>query len=329
MSPSKSFFASRAATILKVRILVTGAGGMLGSHLVEQASQRDDVEVFGFTRADGDLRFPGTFSEILNSFQPHYVIHAAARVGGIQANIDRQEDFLFDNLQIDINVIRSAISSGIRNLVYVGSSCMYPKDFRQPLRETVLLKAPLEPTNEGYAIAKISGSVLCEFASRQLGLNYKTLIPSNLYGPRDNFDPASGHMLASAIKKVHEAGSVGLSTLEVWGTGTARREYTYVSDLASWLVENLYRMDDFPQIMNVGFGTDYSVDEFYSAVMRVLGVDAMIRHDTRKPDGMRAKLMDSGTAARDFSWAPRTSIEAGIAETYSWFLSNPTSGEGK
>jgi GDP-L-fucose synthase len=312
-----------------VRILVTGAGGMLGSEVVEKLKLKTDQQVFGFTRADGDLRFPGAFSEVLSDFQPDYIVHAAAKVGGIQANIDGSEDFLFENLQIDTNVISSSIRAGVRNLVYVGSSCMYPKDFRQPLSEADLLKAPLEPTNEGYAISKITGSVLCEFATRQLGLNFKTIIPSNLYGPRDNFDPTSSHMLASAIRKVHEAGKAGQQVIEVWGSGSARREYTYVTDLASWLSENLESLDDFPQVMNVGHGRDYSVDEFYSVALRVLRVDAALKHDTTKPDGMKAKLMDSRIAVTRFNWEPRTPLEDGIESTYRWFLSNLDREKGK
>jgi GDP-L-fucose synthase len=302
--------------------MVTGSAGMLGSAVVREMRNQGGFEVIEVTRATLDLRDADGFREVLRASKPEAVLHAAARVGGIAANVESPVDFLASNLQMDTNVILSCIEAGIANFVYIGSSCMYPKDFRQPLVESDILRGPLEPTNEGYALAKIAGSKLCEYASRSLGLNYRTIIPSNLYGPGDNFKHGSSHLLASVIRKVHEAKASGASEIQVWGSGSARREFTYIEDLATWVVDSFKMQKDFPPLLNVGLGRDFTVNEFYVMAMEALNVSATLIHDLTKPEGMAAKLMDSSLARREFGWSPETSVESGIGKTYAWYLNN-------
>lgn len=310
-----------------MRVLITGAAGMLGSSLLRTLSKRPEFDVLGLTRNDLDLREKSEFQKVLIDFKPDAVIHTAAKVGGIQANLAGPVDFLAANLQMDSNVITTSLEQAIENFIYVGSSCMYPKDFRQPLQETDLLMGPLEPTNEGYALAKIAGSKLCEYASNSLSVKYRTIIPSNLYGPGDNFEPASSHLLSSVIRKVHEAKLAGLPTINVWGSGRARREFTYIDDLASWVGEMLPRIGDLPPRLNVGIGVDYSVNEFYQTALSALGVDADLVHDLAKPEGMKVKLMDSSLARAEFGWNPKTDLATGIRKTYEWYLEKTRGGE--
>lgn len=305
-----------------MRVLVTGAAGMLGSNLLGALSQNTAVEFRGLARKDADLRSRSDFESQLRDFQPDVVIHAAARVGGIQANISRPVEFLAANLQMDTNVITTCLENDVENLVYVGSSCMYPKDYRQPLLESDLLMAPLEPTNEGYALAKIAGSKLCEYATKSMGVNYRTIIPSNLYGPGDNFDPGTSHLLASVVRKVSEAKQSGAKTIEVWGSGNARREFTFINDLTYWLAGNLGEIKNWPDRLNVGAGVDHSVNDFYTVALSQLEVSAQLEHDLGKPEGMQAKLMDSTLARSKHGWNPLTDLATGILETYEWYQSN-------
>lgn len=197
---------------------------------------------------------------------------------------------------------------------------MYPRDYRQPLVETDILAAPLEPTNEGYALAKITGSKLASYISSEFGLAYKTLIPSNLYGPGDNFSPISSHLVAASILKAHEAKAAGSSTLDVWGNGLARREFTYITDVANWLAANLNRIQEFPNVLNIGAGVDYSVNDFYQNALRAVGHHARLKHDLTRPVGMKQKLMDSSIAKNNFGWNPETSLEIGMKLTYMDYL---------
>lgn len=308
-----------------MRVLVTGAAGMLGSNLVKSMTDRAGIEVTGLKRTDVDLRSRDAFTQILDSVRPDVVIHAAAKVGGIEANVRNPFEFLVDNILMDSNVIQSSIDAGIQNFMYIGSSCMYPKNFRQPLVESDILAGPLEPTNEGYAIAKITGSKLCELASASFGINYKTIIPSSLYGPGDNFNLGSSHLVASIIRKVHNAKATSATEIEVWGNGLARREFTYVQDLAGWIIESLPRISSLPSVLNLGIGVDYSVNEFYEFAMEALGFEAKLVHDSTKPEGMMAKLMSSERARAGFGWSPQTNLVHGIQKTYKWFVENEAS----
>lgn len=307
--------------IRQMKVLVTGGSGMLGSNIIHNLEIAGLHQVLSFTRSDGDLRQSTPFTTVLREFQPDVVVHSAAKVGGIQANIENPVDFLLQNLQMDTNVISNCLEQGVRNFVYIGSSCMYPKDYRQPFEEVDLLQAPVEPTNEGYALAKITASKLCEYASNSIGVNYKTVIPSNLYGPGDNFDPYSSHLLASVIRKVHDAKTDNLSTISVWGSGTARREFTFVDDVAAWLAKNVDKVAMLPNRLNLGSGQDYSVDQLYQIAMRVIGHEVPILHDESRPEGMRSRLMDSKLAKEKFGWVPSTDIDTGISKTYEAFLS--------
>jgi GDP-L-fucose synthase len=279
-------------------------------------------EILTLERKNFDLRDNDLMAKFLRKNTPDLVVHAAAKVGGIQANISSPVEFLASNIQMDTNVITSCIENGVKNLIYVGSSCMYPKDYRQPLSESDLLKGPLEPTNEGYALAKITGSKLCEYASRSLGVNYKTIIPSNLYGPGDNFSELYSHLVASVIRKVHRAKLEGTKTVQVWGSGVARREFTFVDDLASWVSSIAGGVEQLPSYLNVGIGSDLSINEYYQVASEVIGANIQIENDLSKPEGMMAKLLDSSLARRECGWNPQTDIFQGIKKTYEWYLKN-------
>ena len=299
---------------------------MVGSSLMRELDSSSKDSAIGLCRADFDLRDPDALATTLAREKPDVLIHAAAKVGGLEANIKNAFEFLASNLTMDANVIQSSISAGVPNLLYLGSSCMYPKDYRQPLLEGDLLAGPLEPTNEGSAIAKIAASKLCELASYSFGLNYRTIIPSNLFGPGDNFKLGSSHLIASVLRKVHEAKLAGASHIEVWGSGSARREFTYVGDLASWVVASLPNISELPSTLNLGIGEDHSIDEFYSAAMSALEYEVPLVHDTSKPEGMKAKLMDSSHARQNHAWDPKTDLLTGLKMTYKWFLESQDKG---
>jgi len=302
-----------------VRVLLTGGRGMLGSAIRDDIDRlRDDVELHVITRAAVDLRDATATRAMIDEIEPDAIVHAAARVGGIAANMADPAGYLLDNLLVDTSVLSAAIARRVPELVYLGSSCMYPKDYRQPLVESDVLAAPLEPTNEGYALAKISGSRLCQYASEQFGLAFRTIIPSNLYGPHDDFSLDHGHLIAAAIAKTHAAKMAGAPYVDVWGDGTARREFTYVQDLSRWITGVLGGLGSFPPLLNVGCGYDRSVREFYELARDVVGYDGDLRFDASRPVGMHQKLMDS-TRARGFGWAPETTLAVGMSEAYAHY----------
>lgn len=313
-----------------MKIVITGAHGMLASSVRDQwARLRPTDDVIGISRAEVDLRDrPSTFA-LLSEIRPDTIIHCAAKVGGIAANVANPTEFLLDNLLLDSAVIGSAIELKIEKLLYIGSSCMYPRDYRQPLVESDILAAPLEPTNEGYAIAKIAGSKLCEYASSELGLTYRTIIPSNLYGPKDDYSTGRSHLIAAAVSKVHAAKLAGAPFVEIWGDGTARREFTYVGDLAEWLVSQIDGIASWPSVLNVGCGYDQTVTEFYELAREIVGYGGDFVYDSARPTGMHQKLMDS-TVAAGFGWNPSTELRAGISQAYAVFLtdSSPTISSG-
>lgn len=305
-----------------MKVVITGANGMLATSIREHwIAVRPHDEIVGVTRADADLRDKAATHALLARLRPDSIIHCAAKVGGIAANVANPTEFLLDNLLLDSAVIGGAIDVGIDKLVYIGSSCMYPRDYRQPLVETDILAAPLEPTNEGYAIAKIAGAKLSEYASRELGMTYRTIIPSNLYGPKDDYNSGRSHLIAAAVSKVHAAKQSGASTVEIWGDGTARREFTYVGDLAKWMVVAFGGMEQWPSVLNVGCGYDRTVTEFYELAKDVVGYTGQFVYDTTKPTGMHQKLMDS-TVARSLGWDPTTELHYGISHAYEVFLAD-------
>lgn len=293
---------------------------MLGSSVARAASERPGFELALWDRATVDLLDKEGVSSLLKEIKPDIIVHAAAKVGGIHANIAHPVEFLAENQQIDANVLLGALGAQVQNFVYIGSSCMYPRDYRQPLVESDIMAAPLEPTNEGYALAKISGSRLASYIAKEHGLSYKTIVPSNLYGPGDNFQPATSHLVAACIAKVHQAKVAGLDSIEVWGDGLARREFTFVDDISAWLINNLIEISDWPEIMNLGIGKDYSVNEFYKAAMYAVGYQVELAHDLTKPTGMHQKLMDSSLATKVARWNPETDIHDGMDQTYIDFL---------
>lgn len=303
-----------------MRVAVTGAQGMLGSSLLRAwSAAHPGDEVVGITRAVADLRDRDATRAALAQISPDLVLHAAAKVGGIAANIAAPTEFLVDNLAIDANVIGAAREEGVADLIYFGSSCMYPRDYRQPLVESDVLAAPLEPTNEGYALAKIAGAKHCEYASSQYGVNYRVVIPSNLFGPNDHYGSAASHLVAAAIHKAHMAKETGAEYIDVWGDGTARREFTYVDDLADWIASSARGLADWPPLLNLGIGVDHSVREYYEFALEAVGYDCSLRLDPTKPAGMRQKLMDSSAAA-EFGWAPPTDARRGMAIAYDKYV---------
>ncbi|MGV8968047.1 MAG: NAD-dependent epimerase/dehydratase family protein [Cellulomonas sp.] len=302
-----------------MRVLLTGGRGMLGSAMrYEIGRLRDDVDLRVITRAEVDLRDAAATREVIEEIKPDSILHVAARVGGIAANIADPTGYLMDNLLVDTSVLSAAVAGRVPELLYFGSSCMYPRDYRQPLVESDVLAAPLEPTNEGYALAKISASRLCQYASSQYGLAFKTVIPSNLYGPHDDFSLDRGHLVAAALAKTHAAKLAGRPFVDVWGDGTARREFTYVKDLSRWITGLLGSFEALPPLLNVGCGYDRSVREFYELAREVVGYDGDLRFDADRPAGMHQKLMDS-SLARGIGWAPETTLTDGMSEAYSHY----------
>jgi len=297
------------------KVLVSGARGMLGSSVVRALRAQSNYEVFGWTREMVDLRNPTATFTAMQGISPDFLIHCAARVGGIQANIDAPADFHLENLQIDTSILSASQRLGVKNFVYIGSSCMYPKDYRQPLVESDLLAAPLEETNEGYALSKIVGSKLARYISTQHGFHYKTLVLSNLYGPGDNFDLKSSHLVAACIKKAIIAKKNEDAEVHVWGDGMARREFTYVDDVADWLASTLTSIDQWPHVMNLGFGLDFTVEEFHNFALVAAGHQAELAFQPDKPAGMRQKLMDSSVAKNRFGWNPKICPQIGMQLT--------------
>ena len=305
-----------------MRVLITGAAGMLGRAITRLSNQHtDSLELIALTRRDCDLEDAGATRVALACSGADAIVHCAAVVGGIQANINAPERFLAANLRINQNVISGALEAGIGRFLFIGSSCMYPRNYQNPLKEDYLLAAPLEPTNEGYALAKIVGAKHCEYIARQYGLTFRTIIPCNLFGPNDNFDPVSSHLVASIIRKIAEAKALRSEYVEIWGDGSQRREFMYIDDLADFVLKALPRLVAVPQLLNIGPGTDHSVSDYYTAVAKIAGYSGAFRYDKTKPAGMQRKLLDV-TQLTDFGWSAGTELTDGLARTYQWFLEN-------
>jgi len=295
---------------------------MLGSSIAQawRASRPAD-ELIVVTRDVVDLTDKRATASVIARERPDLVIHAAAKVGGIQDKIANPATYLLENLLIDTSVIAGAIDAGVPNLLYIGSAAVYPEHYRQPFLEGDVLAGPLEPANEGYAIAKIAATKLCEYAAKQYGFNYRVAAPSNLYGPNDDYSLGHGHLVAAAIAKIQAAKTAGADAVEVWGDGTARREFTYVIDLAQWLVEQADKLDVWPPMLNLGFGADHSIREYYEAAAAAIGYTGGFEYDVSKPAGMHQRILDS-SVARSLGWNPTTSITDGMAESYRQFLAS-------
>jgi GDP-L-fucose synthase len=302
------------------KIFVAGHRGMVGSALIRRLESEGFSNLLVRDRPKLDLRDESAVAKFFAEEKPAVVILAAAKVGGIKTNNDYPVEFLLDNLRIQNNVIRSAHENGARKLLFLGSSCIYPRLAPQPIPETALLTGPLEPTNEAYAIAKIAGIKLCQAYAREHGANFISMMPTNLYGPNDNFDLETSHVLAALLRKAHEAKTRKDSELIVWGSGKPRREFLHVDDLASACVLLLEQYDS-PEIINVGCGEDISIRELAELICDVVGFDGELTWDANKPDGTPRKLLDV-TKLRALGWKPSIPLRDGIARTYEWFLAN-------
>ncbi len=302
---------------------MAGHKGMVGSAIARRVAQLGD-EVLKTDRETVDLRNQAGVEAWLQQNRPDAVVVAAAKVGGIYANDTFPADFIYDNLAIETNIIHAAHLAGIDRLVFLGSSCIYPKFAPQPIKEEALLTGPLEPTNEWYAIAKIAGIKLCQAYRKQHGRHYISVMPSNLYGPGDNFDPMNSHVLPALIRKFHEAKIAEHPEVVVWGTGTPLREFLHVDDVARAVVFCLDHYDAYEHI-NCGAGSDISIAALAELVGRVVGYRSTIAFDPTRPDGTPRKLMDSGRIAA-LGWKPEISLEDGVADTYRWYLKHKLAG---
>lgn len=304
---------------MKVRVLLTGGSGLVGRNFLEHPAI-GEFDILAPRSNELNLLDDRAVEAYLREKRPDIVIHAAGRVGGIQANIREPVRFLMDNLDMGRNIVWAARSTGVKHLLNLGSSCMYPRNAPNPLHEDMVLKGELEPTNEGYALAKVVTARLCEYISREdASCQYKTLIPCNVYGRHDKFDPSHSHLVPAIIHKIHEAKLSGSAPVEIWGDGTARREFMYAGDLADCLVESVRRFDTLPDTMNVGIGEDASINEYYETVAEVIGYDGQFKHDLTKPVGMMRKLV-STDKAQAWGWRAKTSLRDGIAKTYDYYL---------
>ena len=302
------------------KIFVAGHRGMVGSALIRRLESEGFLNLLVRDRSKLDLRDERAVTKFFAEQQPAVVILAAAKVGGIKANNDFPVEFLLENLRIQNNVIHWAYESRVRKLLFLGSSCIYPKFAPQPIPETALLSGPLEPTNEAYAIAKIAGIKLCQAYAREHGANFISAMPTNLYGSNDNFELETSHVLAALLRKAHEAKTRKDRKLIVWGSGKPRREFLHVDDLASACLLLLEKYDS-PEIINVGCGEDISIRELAELICDVVGFDGELIWDATKPDGTPRKLLDV-TKLRALGWKQSIPLRDGIGRTYEWFLAN-------
>jgi GDP-L-fucose synthase len=299
------------------RIFVAGHRGLVGSAIVRALRSGGYENLVLRTRAELDLEDQPGVKALFEQERPEYVFMAAAKVGGILANSQEPADFIRNNLSIQSNVIDTAYRSGVQKLLFLGSSCIYPRLAPQPIPEEALLSGPLEPTNAPYAIAKIAGIAMCQAYNRQHGTNFISVMPTNLYGPGDNFDPDSSHVLPALMRKFDEAARAGLDEVTVWGSGTPRREFLHVDDLADACVF-LMRTYDSSDIINIGYGEDVTIAELATLVAGVVGFTGRITYDRTKPDGTPRKLLNSNRL-RALGWRPSIPLEEGLRHTYAWY----------
>ncbi|GAD79640.1 GDP-L-fucose synthase [Vibrio ezurae] len=317
------------------RVFVAGHRGMVGSAIVRQLENRDDIELVMRTSSELDLTNQKAVGEFFAEQGIDEVYLAAAKVGGIHANNTYPAEFIYQNLMIESNIIHAAHVNGVQNLLFLGSSCIYPKLAEQPMTESALLTGLLEETNEPYAISKIAGIKLCESYNRQYGRNYRSVMPTNLYGMNDNFHPANSHVIPAIMRRFHEAKLNGDKEVVVWGTGTPMREFLYVDDMAAASVhvmeldDETYQVNTQPMLshINVGTGLDCTIREMAETMAKVVGFEGDIAFDTTKPDGTPRKLMDVSRLA-DLGWQYQVSLEEGLSVTYQWFLENQDSFRG-
>lgn len=311
------------------KIYVAGHLGMVGSAIMRQLRAAGERQVITRTHAELDLTNQADVAEFMQEERPDVVILAAAKVGGILANNSYPADFIYENLMIETNVIHQAFSAGVQQLLQLGSSCIYPRAVPQPMREDALLTGVLEPTNEPYAVAKIAGIKLCESYNRQHGVDYRSVMPTNLYGPGDNFHPENSHVLPALIRRFHEAAENNRDEVVIWGTGAPRREFLHVEDMAAAslfvldLPKHVYEANTEPMLshINVGTGTDISILELAEMVAHITGFQGRIATDPTKPDGTLRKLMDVSRLT-EMGWRAKIELDHGLRTTYEWFLKN-------
>lgn len=292
---------------------------MVGQNLLEHRAI-SEFDVIAPRSTELNLCDFNAVKDYLGKHQPDVVIHAAGKVGGIQANMREPVGFLMENLDMGRNIVWASRQTGIKRLINLGSSCMYPRNHNEPLREEMVLKGELEPTNEGYALAKVVTSRLCEYITREdASFQYRTLIPCNLYGRHDKFEPAHSHLVPAIIHKLHQAKQAGQSSVEIWGDGTARREFMYAGDLADAMIRCIKEFDSLPALMNVGLGYDYTINEYYEAAADVMGYTGEFVHDLSKPVGMARKLV-SVERQKTWGWSAQSDLRAGIENTYDFYL---------
>jgi GDP-L-fucose synthase len=315
---------------LKARIFVAGHKGLVGSAILRQLEADGYANLLLRTRDELDLKDQSAVARFFAEERPEYVFLAAAKVGGIHANNTYPAEFIYENLAIQTNVIHTAWKASVKRLLFLGSSCIYPKLAPQPMQEDHLLTGRLEPTNEPYAIAKIAGIKMCEASSRQYGARFYSVMPTNLYGPNDNFDLHGSHVLPALLRKVHEAKQSGAKEVCVWGTGAPRREFLYVDDMASACVflMNLAEADlvsclppSGPSFFNVGTGVDVSIRQLAETIKELVGFSGALSFDTSKPDGAPRKLLDV-SRLKSLGWEARVDLLAGLEKTYRWYLDN-------
>ena len=307
------------------RVWVAGHRGMVGAALARRL-EREACEIVTVTRTEVDLRRQAEVEDWMAAARPHAVFLAAATVGGILANDTRPAEFLYDNLAIEANILQGAWTVRVEKLLYLGSSCIYPKLAPQPMREDALLTGPLEPTNQWYAIAKIAGMKLAEAYRRQYGADFISAMPTNLYGPGDNFDLEASHVVPALIAKTHAAKESGAADVEIWGTGTPRREFLYVDDLADALVFLMRRYSGAEHV-NVGTGTDVTIRDLAETIRKVVGFEGGLRFDSSKPDGTPRKLLDVAKLTQ-LGWTATTPLEDGLKLSYRWFLEHQQEARG-
>lgn len=303
-----------------MKILLTGANGMVGKNILEVAKEHSH-QFLTPSSSELNLLDGNVVQQYIKEHQPDIVIHAAGIVGGIQANMAKPVKFLVDNMKMGLNILTSANDANVPKFLNLSSSCMYPRDAINPLSEDLILKGELEPTNEGYALAKITSTRLCEYINKENPDQlYKTVIPCNLYGRFDKFEPNHSHMIPAVIRKLDEAKKNNQQLIDIWGDGEARREFMYAEDLAEFIFYALDNFQAMPQNLNVGLGKDYTINDYYQVVANTVGFTGSFKHDLSKPVGMKQKLIDD-RKLKEFGWAYRVDLEAGIKKTYEFYLS--------